>query len=209
MLQALQRPAVLIWSFRDDLPAPALERCRDWLPTQRFYSPQGLPVYHAAPLLMERGGVPVPTLMPLASPEEQLVEAGVLVDGAPAVIGISPLDLGQPADLVDGDRETLVRGRDANPLVVVLRFDEPRQVAAVGLDLTTMPQVRISVEVRGEDRQVVTATRELTDLPPDPFVLVELPGGARSALLVRVAIEDLRPRPSEGYHVHLRELRLQ
>ena len=48
-LQYLQSPAVLIWSFRDALPAPQLEECGHWLPAQLF-TYQDRPTFRAAPL---------------------------------------------------------------------------------------------------------------------------------------------------------------
>jgi hypothetical protein len=52
-LAALPGPAVLIWSFHDPLPSPQLDACKQWLPTQLYVSPKGLPVFNAAPLLRE------------------------------------------------------------------------------------------------------------------------------------------------------------
>lgn len=52
-LKTLKQPAVLIWSFHDELPAAQLEPCRQWLPVQRYVSPRELPIFHAAPLRLE------------------------------------------------------------------------------------------------------------------------------------------------------------
>lgn len=49
-LRRLPQPAALIWSFREALPAAALEGCRDWLPARLHRSARGWPVFHAAPL---------------------------------------------------------------------------------------------------------------------------------------------------------------
>ena len=48
-LQSVELPAVFIWSFHDNLPAPQLEACQQWLPAQ-LYTDQGRPVFYAAPL---------------------------------------------------------------------------------------------------------------------------------------------------------------
>lgn len=50
-LASLPEPSILVWSFRDPLPAPELDPCRQWLPAQLYVSPKGLPVFNAAPLL--------------------------------------------------------------------------------------------------------------------------------------------------------------
>ncbi len=52
-LASLPEPSVLIWSFHDPLPSPQLDACKQWLPTQLYVSPKGLPVFNAAPLLRE------------------------------------------------------------------------------------------------------------------------------------------------------------
>lgn len=49
-VRSLKQPAVLVWSFHDAVPAPALEVCAHWLPAQRYFSEKGLPVFHAAPV---------------------------------------------------------------------------------------------------------------------------------------------------------------
>ena len=54
-LASLPGPAVLIWSFRDPVPAPQLAACMQRLPAQLYFSPKLLPVFHAAPLLNDRG----------------------------------------------------------------------------------------------------------------------------------------------------------
>ena len=48
-LQSVVLPAVFIWSFYDELAAPQLESCKQWLPAQ-LYTYQGRPVFYAAPL---------------------------------------------------------------------------------------------------------------------------------------------------------------
>ncbi len=53
-LASLQGPAVLVWSFHDPLPAPQLSACTQGLPAELHSSPKGWPVFHAAPLPMDR-----------------------------------------------------------------------------------------------------------------------------------------------------------
>jgi hypothetical protein len=53
-LAAMPKPAVLIWSFHTPLAAPQLDACKAWLPAQLFSSPEGLPIFYAAPLLSDR-----------------------------------------------------------------------------------------------------------------------------------------------------------
>ena len=53
-LSSLPEPAVLIWSFYDPIPVPQITSCKQWLPSQLYVSPKGLPVFYAAPLLEDR-----------------------------------------------------------------------------------------------------------------------------------------------------------
>lgn len=50
-LARLPGPAILIWDFRKPLPVPDLAPCAGWLPAQLYESPQGRPVFIAAPVL--------------------------------------------------------------------------------------------------------------------------------------------------------------
>ncbi|HYN40366.1 MAG TPA: hypothetical protein VE129_01215, partial [Thermoanaerobaculia bacterium] len=50
VLSRLPGPAVLIWDFGAPLPSPSLAPCAGWLPAQLYQSPQGRPVFIAAPL---------------------------------------------------------------------------------------------------------------------------------------------------------------
>jgi 4-amino-4-deoxy-L-arabinose transferase-like glycosyltransferase len=50
-LSRLPGPAVLIWSFEELLPSPNLAPCASGLSAQLYQSPQGRPVFFAAPLL--------------------------------------------------------------------------------------------------------------------------------------------------------------
>jgi 4-amino-4-deoxy-L-arabinose transferase-like glycosyltransferase len=47
-LHQMERPAVLIWSFHDPLPAPQLAPCATALHVERHASARGLPVFHSA-----------------------------------------------------------------------------------------------------------------------------------------------------------------
>jgi 4-amino-4-deoxy-L-arabinose transferase-like glycosyltransferase len=50
-LSRLPGPAVLIWDLGAPLPSPGLASCASWLPARLFQSPQGRPVFVAAPLV--------------------------------------------------------------------------------------------------------------------------------------------------------------
>jgi hypothetical protein len=58
----------------------------------------------------------------------QLLETDVIVGGQSAHLRYSMLDMGEPQLLFDENLFSVVRTLEANPLVVELTFDEPRQI---------------------------------------------------------------------------------
>lgn len=208
-LQFLKQPAVVVWSFHVPLPAPSLVACRQWLPAQLYMSQGGLPVFNAAPLRLDMPIDSTAGIYPVESAGAQLLDYdSASVNGTTIGVRHSSLDIGSVGEMFDGDRETLARGNDANPMVIELRFPHPRPLNSIGLDLATMPHVKITVRVTAEDNTVTTTTKEFVDLPVDPHVDLPIQGG-QHITVVRLDIEDKLPEPAEGYHIHVRELQLR
>jgi 4-amino-4-deoxy-L-arabinose transferase-like glycosyltransferase len=207
LLQLTPQPAVLVWSFHTDLPAPQLESCRAWLPAQMYSSPAGRPVFYAAPLRLD--------LAPgAASPLDAGLAAGKLIMspaqlGRQAIVVLhSPLDIGQVGDLFDNNAATLIRGRDANPLMLELRFGQPRGVAALGLHLATMPRFQIKVRLTRADGTNDIVAQAYQDLPADPQVELALPAG-QPVRSLRIEIYDLQPVAGDGPHIHVRDIQVR
>ncbi|MEN9937456.1 MAG: hypothetical protein RLZZ387_4035 [Chloroflexota bacterium] len=199
-------PTVLIWSFHDRLPTPQLEPCAAWLTPQLHTSPAGLPVFYAAPLRREAGAL---QLQPSPPPDAGLVAQSAAIDGQAVAVLHSPLDIGAPSDLFDGDSETLLRGAEANPLVIELRLVEPRQAQAVIMHLTTMPRFRVEIVTTDVNGGSARVSQEYVDLPPDPIVEIPLPEGTPEVRVLRVEIHDLTAGTGDTVHIHVRELRLE
>jgi 4-amino-4-deoxy-L-arabinose transferase-like glycosyltransferase len=206
-LQFLKQPAVLIWSFQAALPAPTVESCKDWLPAQLYSSPAGRPVFHAATLrLGPAAGIPP---LEQALGDEQLVYETAELDGLMIGVRHSPQDMGRAVDFLDGSKETLLRGESANPMVIELRFARPRAVASVSLDLGAMPQFQVKVEARSAESSATSFMNEYEDLSAEPHVDLPLGDGQQNVANLRIEIQDLRPAPPEGYHIHVREVRVR
>ena len=131
-----------------------------------------------------------------------------MIDGMPALITHSRLDIGRIGNLFDGDVRTLIRTADANPALLDIQFDQSRSVSAVGLDFGTM-DVGLRIELRpvdSGDPEVFSQTFE--NLGPDPHV--EMSFGDRAHLIsgVRIEIRDLRA-PQDQAKIHIRELSLR
>jgi 4-amino-4-deoxy-L-arabinose transferase-like glycosyltransferase len=208
LLQSMPQPAVLIWSFHTALPAPQLESCRAWLPAQMYSSVQGRPVFHAAPLLRDLvPGAAPPLDQSLAG--GQLVSSPAQLDGQTVEVLHSPLDIGSAGDLFDNNADTLIRGRDANPLVLELRFAQPRGMTALGFNLATMPRFRIKVGLTREDGGAVSFAQDYHDLPADPQVELWFPGGPQRVRILRIEIYDLQPSSDDRPHIHVRDLQVR
>lgn len=136
----------------------------------------------------------------------QLVESQVDI-GGPVTMAHSMLDNGGPGDLVDGDPNTLMRGFEANPLVVELRFPEPRDVGGVTLTVGSMDFTLRVIATPADGGPQIIAEQSYSGLPPDPTVELGLPSGTRSLSTLR--LEVLQAGGGEVAHVHLRELALR
>ena len=198
------RPAVLVWGFYDSLPAPQLAACRDLLPAELYTSPQGLPAFYAARL---SSGLPEDSAsaLPQASGEpleSQLVES----DGQTIKVAYSRLDLGKIENIFDHNSDTLIRGANANPLVLELEFAQPRSVSAISLTLATMRLAQIKVDLIDEGGETFSVERDFVDLEGIPEVGLPLPAGPVAIRRMRIEIHDLAPRSGNQPHIHVREL---
>jgi hypothetical protein len=208
LLQSMQPPAVLIWSFHTALPAPQLEACRAWLPAQMYGSAQGRPVFYAAPLRRDLALSAVPPLDPSLT-DGQLESSPAQLDGQAIELLHSPLDIGSAGDLFDNNADTLIRGRDANPLVLDLRFAQPRGVTALGLHLATMARFQIKIELTREDGTSARVVQNYHDLPADPLVELSMPNVQQRVRNLRIEIYDLQPSSSDEPHIHVRDVQVR
>jgi 4-amino-4-deoxy-L-arabinose transferase-like glycosyltransferase len=205
-LQFLKQPAMLIWTFQTALPAPTVESCKDWLPAQLYSSPAGLPVFNAATL---RLGAAASVALEQAPGDAELAYETAELDGQLIGVRHSPQDMGRAVDFLDGNTETLLRGESANPMVIELRFARPRAVASVSLDLGAMPQFQVKVQARSAENNATTFVKEYEDISAEPHVDLPLGDGQQNVASLRIEIQDMRPAPPEGYHIHVREVRVQ
>jgi 4-amino-4-deoxy-L-arabinose transferase-like glycosyltransferase len=207
-LQLTAPPAVMIWSFHDAIPAPQIESCKAWLPAQLYTSARGLPVFYAAPLRHDLAAGP--SSAALDTPADGSLQSSLAqMDGTTVKLFYSPLDIGDVGNLFDNNVDSLIRGREANPLVLDLRFPRLRAVSAVGLTLATMPHAQIKVELTQEDGVVTSFVRDYQDLSGIPDVDLPIPAGPLQTQRLRIEIMDLAPRPGDGPHIHVRELRVR
>ena len=136
----------------------------------------------------------------------RLQEERATVDGQAVVVRHSQLDMGQVNNVFDGDESTLMRGLEANPLVLEIIFPEPRSVSSLGVTVASM-EFTLKVEATPAGGGAPSSS-EMTyrGLPPDPHVDFALPGGAQTISKLRIEITNIHE--GEVAHIHVREISL-
>ncbi len=167
--------------------------------------PNGSPGFYFARLAYS------PNFEDLLAPEREArvrpVQGQVLVDGQLVDVEYSPLDVGQLADLFDGEPFTLVRGLAANPLVFDFTFPAPRALKGLVADFGSMDfslTVKLYTDATGEP---VVYTEAYRGLPPDPHVILPFPAAPDQVTRVRIEIEQLNA-PAD-VHIHVREFKFE
>jgi len=152
-----------------------------------------------------------PNFEDLLAPEREArvrpVQGQVVVDGQLVDVEHSPLDVGQLADLFDGEPFTLVRGLAANPLVFDFIFPTAREVKGLVADFGSMDfslTVRLYGDATGEP---VVYTEVYRGQPPDPHVTLSFPAAPEQVGRVRIEIEQLNP--PVDVHIHVREFKFE
>ncbi len=194
----LQGPAVIIWSYRESLPAAQLEACAERFPAQLFTSRAGLPMFHAAPVQGLR------VIEPVVGLESQWVDWH-----GQALVHYSSLDSGRIEDVLDGNFDSLMRGAGANPLVIEFEFEPARQARSLQLTLAGLHEFEVSLFLTYEDGSLHDIKQNYSNLPSDPTVSLELPANESGLRILHIEIKDLSPEPANGYHIHVRELVLE
>lgn len=135
----------------------------------------------------------------------RLVEETTSISGESAVVRHSLLDIGRLRFIFDGRPDTLIRGLEANPLVLEISFASPRQIASVHLMLGAMKVVRLCLQITPADGGAPESLEKTyTDFRGDPVLDVALPGGPVRTSQIRIEIEDVAA--GETSHIHVREL---
>ncbi|WP_129626386.1 ArnT family glycosyltransferase [Candidatus Oscillochloris fontis] len=135
----------------------------------------------------------------------QLIETPMDLDG-PVVVAHSQLDIGAPQAIFDGDPHTLMRGFEANPLVIELRFAQPRSFSGINLTITSMDLDLRLIAIPAAGGQPLVASQSYRNLVPDPTVSLSLPGGSHEVSSIRIEITQIGV--GEVAHVHVREVQM-
>ncbi len=135
-----------------------------------------------------------------------LREAQITIDGDLVQLRYPMLDMGQPAELVDGNEHTLIRTLEANPAVLEFAFPQPRSFS--GLDVIIgSTEARITVELYpAGDGEPAVFSEVLKGVFEAPRVSLDF-GETVTASVVRVEVQDIHQ--GEPAHIHIWEIRFR
>ena len=132
----------------------------------------------------------------------------VELDGQMVRFTHSLFDMGTAAHLLDNDPFTLIRGMEANPLMLQIDFPTPRNIQVLRLTTGTMDlftlTVKAFVDVEGEP---VTTSEQFVNVGSDPELRIELPETDGPIARLRIEIHD--ESSGENANIHVRELVLE
>lgn len=127
-------------------------------------------------------------------------------DGEAFSIQYPQLDMGEIDSLFDGDENSVVRTLEANPMRMVITFEDPLELSEVTLRIGgTATTLTLTVEPEGDQSaiiksQVIKESNNLRD------ITMELPS---PVMVKRLIIEVKNTNDSEPAHVHLWEVSWQ
>ena len=139
----------------------------------------------------------------LASRQTLIPGQVVLQDGEEVEVAYSTLDMGEIFHIFDGDRSTLARTWEANPLRIVVTFKQPRPVEKIVLRVGgEATKIEVLARVDGEN-DPIKLEQELEAVADPRFTELELP---EMVLIKSVEVRVYNMNNSEPAHVHLWEL---
>jgi len=119
----------------------------------------------------------------------------------------SPFDAGRAQDMFDGDPFTLARGARANPLIIEIKFPNPRAVHSIGAIFGAMNFRWTILAYANDNDPPVEYRAQYVNLKTDPNVQMNLSRGPD--LVSKIRLEILNPDAGDQAKIHVRELILK
>ena len=135
-----------------------------------------------------------------------LQEAAVTLDGQPATLRYSYLDMGKPDDLFDGNLTSLIRTMEANPLHLELLFTSPRTLQGLRLQIGGTP-TDATITLTPADGSAAKVFQQKAGGESAPHSMDFDFGG--SINVSQMVIEVHNTNDGEPAHVHLWEVALR
>ena len=141
-----------------------------------------------------------------AAARRRLSVADVVLNGQTVKVSYSNIGNSDIRNVFDGDRDSLVRGVEANPFVLEFVFPEPRSVTGLAADFGSMDlTLNVMLYAPGSDTPV-KLSQTYRNQPPDP--LVEMAFTNAPAQVSKLRVEILNLLAGETANIHVRDVKL-
>jgi hypothetical protein len=128
------------------------------------------------------------------------------VNGEQWTVAHSRLDIGQIENIFDGQKETLMRGQEANPFLLDISFPAPRTLKGVEMSFGAM-DMELTANIYTEGNASPTQYINLQKgLPPDPTVTWLFPSPLINVTRIQIIVRDVNQR--DRANIHIREVKL-
>jgi hypothetical protein len=141
-----------------------------------------------------------------AEKRRELVEGAVSINGETAIVRHSFLDMGEIDQLFDGDLYTVTRTWEANPYIIEITYDEPRDVGGVSLVIGSA-HISIKIELYQDlSQEAIIYTKEAQGIIDDPWVRMSF-DSVENVKTLKIFVDDLTT--SEPGNVHVWEVEIE
>lgn len=230
-LAEVPRPAVILWSFDEALPSPNVSGCADEFIPQLHATRDGVPVFYSAALTgrADPNYVPPPSpeeqarldaeaaaaaaaLTPVATdvpppptpvPSGTFSETLTVADVSTVVTSVA-IDMGSLPDLFDGNKDSLIRGANQNPMELDLAFAQAVPVSSVQFALGGMKNFVAILRVTTADG-VETYEQTFPVAESDQVVTYDFPEQQQVSALHVTFFENDVPEDVQT-NIHVRDI---
>lgn len=133
----------------------------------------------------------------------QLQEGEINIGGAPISVKYSTLDMGSITEMFDGNPNTVARTFEANPLVIVLTFQQPQEMSGLSLIIGTTT-ARITARLYPDPgADPIEESETLTGTLEEPKVTLNFTQPVTASVLWLEIYDLYQPEPA---HIHIWEI---
>lgn len=170
-----------------------------------LYFPDGLPGFYVVHLSYSSQADAIFAAEDVA--RKQLQDGNVTINKELVQIRHSMQDMGSPQDMFDNDRYTLMRGMEANPLILDLTFQGMKELGGIVVDLGALDTtITATLILDGQDEPFIFSQTYLDVQDKQELELSFDKGGPY--LVSQILLEFFALNEPEPAHIHVRELRL-